>query len=218
MENIGAWLTYSFAVVSFVISIWGVSICRSLQQNTANSALNSLIAIASWLVLFAPFAFLAFWILFSGIQKLRRSLMLRRSPAVELLPPEGPRSQRATTSSELGSLDDFTVKRMGELGNRCAKVVGAAAGILLVVSGTVGFIEAWKYTHSTVGPSTVHYEMAAFRLIGAFLVGCGLAIIGGWVILRSTFRKETGMWLIPLKLFASIVGMRIVQEGSQPKK
>jgi hypothetical protein len=48
-----------------------------------------------------------------------------------------------------------------------------------------------------------------------FLIACGLAIVSGAIIVRDTFRKADHSWLIPLKIFTTVVSARVASDQAR---
>ncbi len=182
----------------------------------------------------------------SALRRLRASataqIPVTRKPIVEILPPtpvrplirEGgarvePGAQqgrigrdiaRGTGRGSLSPLNEATKRRMDELGVRAAKITGTAMGSLFLGAGLMGFVMAWIHAYRPPDThSLIHSELASFRLAVLFLVACGLAVVLGGIILRSTFKRPDNAWLGPLHAFTAVVSRRAaVQERAQPKK
>jgi hypothetical protein len=221
------------AVACFAIGVWGVRVCRTLigpHTSGADSELNVFVSIASWFVLFGPFAVLGGYSLLRAVKRVQGVLPGRHDDgSEEVLPPASSNAMQSIQAGDLRGyrpgvdhaepLDDATAHRLGEMATRTAKLVGCVVGLLFLGSGLTGFVLGWIYTHRPIEPySSLHYELANFRLIGVFLVGCGLAVIFGGVILRETFAKPKTSWLIPLRAFTAIAGRRLVTEEQQERK
>ncbi len=221
------------AATCFAICLWGVRVCRALggaSMAGADSDLNTFLAAACWFVLFGPFAALGAYWLWCAVKRLQIVLATRSRPGhMEVLLPASSNATQSAHREETSGysssvshtepLDDAIAHRLGEIATRTAKVLGCVIGLLFLGSGLAGFVLGWIYTHRPIEPhSSLHYELANFRLIGVFLVGCGLAVIFGGIILRETFAKPKTSWLIPLRAFTAIAGRRLVTDEQMERK
>ena len=215
------------AAACFAICVWGVRVCRTLggaSMAGAASDLNIFLAVACWFILFGPFAALGGYWLWCAMNRLQVILAARnRAGHMEVLPPVSSNAMQSAHRGEISGyissvshtepLDDSTAHRLGEIATRTAKLIGCVVGLLFLGSGLTGFVLGWIYTHRPIEPySSLHYELANFRLIGLFLVGCGLAVIFGGIILRETFARPKTSWLIPLRALTAIAGRKLAAE------
>jgi hypothetical protein len=221
------------AAACFAICVWGVRVCRTLggaSMAGADSDLNTFLAVACWLILFGPFAALGGYWLWCALKRLQVVLAAQsRTGQMDVLLPASSKAMQSAQGWEISRysssfsptepLDDAIAHRLGEIATRTAKLIGCVVGLLFLGSGLTGFVLGWIYTHRPIEAySSLHYELANFRLIGVFLVGCGLAVIFGGIIVRESFAKPKTSWLIPLRAFTAIAGRRLVAEERAAKK
>jgi hypothetical protein len=63
--------------------------------------------------------------------------------------------------------------------------------------------------------SASHSGSYPSRLQMTFVIACGLAIVGGAIIVRDTFRKANDSWLVPLKIFTAVVSARVASDQAR---
>jgi len=125
---------------------------------------------------------------------------------VVILPPQtaGPASPLGRQGAYPEALDDATVRRLDELGDRLAKIVNIGVGLFFLLSGLAGFL--W------LGISSYHPKgswVPNVSLVSRLLLSCGFFVFIGVAILRHALKKLDTAWLIPLKVFTSIVSRRV---------
>jgi hypothetical protein len=87
-------------------------------------------------------------------------------------------------------------------------------GALLVALGSLGLIEALMESYRP-RPIPSGRVFVAARLTTYFAVCCGLAIIAGAVILRETLKQADGRWLLPLRIFTTLLSARIASDEAR---
>lgn len=198
------------------VSIWGFRFCRSLVRSVAvpsETSANQAAQVLSWLVLFAPFALLGVVFLGSCLRQVWASASAGRTPdrtGPVILPPQTGNLAQASgpAGAWQGELDDATVRRLDELGERAAKILNVGAGLFLLISGLCGFLVAWISTYHPI-----RGQIFNFGLSIRFLLLCGFFVFTGSAMLRYAFKKADTAWLIPLKIFTVAVSRRVGAEG-----
>jgi len=211
------------SLACLVVAVWGISVCRALVHSAVAgpyAGANHLVGVASWVVLFGPFAALGGYGLVRTWGRFRRGQAEQRAAEpVQIFPPAHSASVQAATfaagtsqsaRASVEPLDDDTRQRLDQLASRAARVIGIVVGLLFLLSGITGFVLGWIYTHRPVEMhSSIHYELANLRLVSLLLVGCGLSVLVGCFILRETFARPRTTWLVSLHAFAAIAKRRV---------
>lgn len=212
------WLTAVFGVSLVGISIWGFWLSRSLARSycdPAYPAFKLVVMVLSWCVLFAPIGWLGISVLRSKLRQVQRSRIsspfeTRTGP--QILPPAA--GHHVSTPSNVQPLDDATVRRLSELGERGARIFNVGAGVVLFLSGLLGFVVMWIDSRNPLSsPPSMRYGFFNFRFVTMVLVACGFAVLIGLAILRDSFKKADTSWLIPLRIFGAIVGRHAAVES-----
>ena len=202
-------------IVSFLVgggvlavAIWGIWASRSISRSYGS---QPMVALLTYLVLFAPFAVIGSLGLWSGWNKTtgnwpRRIVRQFLGALGEFFSNE--------PQHGLEPLDEKTRKHLDAAGINLARVVGVLAGTVLMVLGTLGLIGAWLGVH---GPASHpgSYYLPSTRLTTSFAIGSAIAIIIGAMILRDTFRKADRSWLVPLKIFTTVVSARVASDQAR---
>lgn len=192
-----------FAVAMLAIAVWGIGVSRRVSSSYGSLPA---VSVLTYLVLFGPFAVLGVLVLWSGWNKLtgnwpRRVIQELREWLMSALVGE--------SSHSLEPLDDSTTRQLNAMAANAASVTGVLIGLLLIAAGVGGAIVlgvAFFQSKRYMPPPTP----SAF-----YLVGCGLAIIGGVSMLRHVFQKSDERWLIPLRIFTTIVSARVASDSAR---
>ena len=220
------------SLACLVVAVWGISVCRALVHSAVAgpyAGANRLVGVASWVVLFGPFAALGGYGLVHAWGRFRRAQAEQRAAEpVQILPPAHPASAQAATFAAVTNrpdrgikepLDDSTRRHLDQLAARAARIIGIVVGMFFLLSGSTGFFLGWLQTHHPSDAFTsLHGGIVEFRVTVYFLVGCGLSVLAGCFILRETFARPRTTWLVPLRGFTAIVGRKLSAEEQLRRK
>jgi hypothetical protein len=198
-------VSFLFGGGTLAIAIWGIWASRSISRSYGS---QPMVASLTYLVLFAPFAVVGSLFLWAGWNKAtgnwpRRTLRQLLDALAGLFIAEPQHS--------LEPLDERTKQRLDAASTSFAKMLGVAAGAVLILLGIVGFVAE---TVAFYG-SASHSGWYPTRLQMTFAIACGLAIVGGAIIVRDTFRKADQSWLVPLKIFTAVVSARVASDQAR---
>lgn len=194
-------VSFLFGCGMLAVAVWGIGVCRGISRSYGNMAI---VAFLSYLVLFVPFAVVGVLVLWSGWNKTtsnwpRRVIWELRDWLTSLSAGEPQHS--------LEPIDEKTVAQLNSMATNAADLVGTIGGSLLIILGIGGLIVCGVASRQSMG--------VPFRLLVSFLIGCGAAILGGVSMLRHTRRKSDHEWLIPLRIFTSLVSARVASENAR---
>jgi len=197
--------SFLFGGGALAVAIWGIWASRSISRSYGS---QPMVAFLTYLVLFAPFAVIGSLVLWAGWNKAtgnwpRHALLQLLDSLVGLFTAE-PRHS-------LEPLDEKTKKRLDAASTKFAKMLGVVGGTVLILLGISGLVAEAIEFYGSASRSGLYPT----RLQMTFVIGCGLAIVGGAIIVRDTFRKADHGWLIPLKIFTTVVSARVASDQAR---
>jgi hypothetical protein len=195
------------------VSVWGIALCRQIFRGSigpgsvpGDSNFVNLGAWASWALFFGPPAVAGVAIVWSTLRK-----MGALEHFVFWLSERAGRHDaflsKANQSSGLENLSTETVARLQRAATRAATILGALIGASLLGIGIVGWVSLFFFSRPHAG-SSVYLPLATGRITITFALFSGLLVFLGFTILRRTFRRDNNGWLLPLRLFTSIIVRR----------
>lgn len=198
-------VSFLFGGGTLAVAVWGIRASRSISRSYGDPPM---VAFLIYLVLFAPFAVIGSLVLWSGLNKAtgnwpRRALGQLVDTLVGLFTAEPQHS--------LEPLDERTKKRLDAASTNFAKMLGVVAGAVLILLGISGLVAEAVEFYS----SASHSGWYPSRLQMTFVIACGLAIVGGAIIVRDTLRKANDSWLVPLKIFTAVVSARVASDQAR---
>jgi len=201
-------ISFLFGGGMLAVAIWGIWASRTISRSYGSMPM---VALLTYLVLFAPFSLIGTLVLWAGWNKATSNWP--RRALRQLLDALGGLFS-AQPQHSLEPLDERTRERLDAAGANFAKMLGVLAGTVLIALGIVGLVTEAVEVYGSP-PHSGRYYFSATRLTMVFLIGCGLAIVAGAIILRDMFRKADSSWLIPLKIFTSVVSARVASDQAR---
>jgi hypothetical protein len=183
-----------------VLSVWGIVLCRGIFRGSigpgalpSDSSFVNLAAWAAWTVFFCPLAIAGVLTVWSTLRKMG------------VLGYGGVVSGSETRDQHgVESLSTETAERLQRAASRAATILGLVAGTFLLGVGILGLSYLLLFSRP-YSSSSVYANLATGRLEFYFALLSGIFLLSGLAILQRTFRKETGGWLLPLRVFTYLV-------------
>jgi hypothetical protein len=209
-----AWI-FRLALGALLIgaSIWGIALCRQIFGGSigpdsvpGDSSFANLGAWASWALFFGPPAIAGVAMVWSTLRNMGALDQFAFWLWNRAGRPDGFLS-KDKQSSGLESLSPEAVERLQYAVARAATILGALAGASLLGIGIFGLVNLLWLSRPYAGSSPYVYK-ATGRLEIAFAGLSGMLIFLGFTILQRAFRRDNNGWLLPLRLFTSIIVRR----------
>lgn len=190
----------AFGAALIGVSIWGIALCRGIFRGSigpgalpSDSSFVNLAAWAAWTVFFCPLAIAGAMTVWSTLRKMGVLDYGGSVSRSETRVPHG-----------LESLSAETAERLQRAASRAATMIGLVAGTFLLGVGIFG-LSYLLFFSQPYSSSSVYANLAAGRLDFYFALLSGILLLSGLAILQRTFRKETGGWLLPLRVFTYLI-------------
>ncbi|HYL85121.1 MAG TPA: hypothetical protein VE263_12870 [Candidatus Angelobacter sp.] len=178
---------------------------------------QGLAADVAWLLFFAPVGAAGVALLWSTLRKMgaleeAAEWFAQHTEHERVSSAYGKREGASAVRTEadphgLESLGEAEVARLERQARRIALLLGSAVGGLLAGGGIFGL--GYQLFFSRPYPdSAVSGTLTAAGLTIRFAILCGMCVLAGLVVLRQTFTRERGGWLVPLQVFTNLILVR----------
>lgn len=229
----GAWiLRLTIGAVLIGVSVWGVALCREIFRSSVgpgsvpgDSGFASLATWAAWALFFAPLAIGGMALVWSALRKMGAFDLFAFWLQGHVGEPEGlvanatqfggiVRGGSPDDPHGLESLSGETVERLHRTAARTAIILGGLTGALLLGVGFFGLgyllVSSWADASNAI-----YGHLAVGRALIAFALFSGMLVLAGLTILQQTFRRDNGIWLLPLRIFTHMILRRRAGERSK---
>jgi hypothetical protein len=227
----GRWIVQlAFGAGLVGVSLWGIRACRELfgqpmvpGDSAIDRSYQGLAAGAAWFVFFAPVASAGVALLWSALRRMGAfEWFARLAEPGRASSAHGEREGAGAGRTEadphgLESLSALEVTKLDRLARRIVVLLGSTVGSLLVGVGIFGLGYLWLSSRTYSG-SAVSGTLGAARITIEFAILSGASIVVGLVVLRQTFTREGGGWLVPLRVFTNLVLARWWKEQRTQQK